>query len=72
MKGVSIAANVYQNAFMTRIVRNEEKWVHKFLDGACKMDYTIREIRIDEIPLLDEFLYEAIFVPAGELKPDKI
>ena len=35
------------------------------------MDYTIREIRIDEIPLLDDFLYEAIFVPAGELKPDK-
>lgn len=27
------------------------------------MNYTIREIRKDEIPLLDDFLYEAIFIP---------
>ncbi len=35
------------------------------------MDYTIREIRIDEFSLLDDFLYEAIFVPTGESKPNK-
>lgn len=29
------------------------------------MDYIIREIRKDEIPLLDDFLYEAIFIPEG-------
>lgn len=29
------------------------------------MDYIIREIRKNEIPLLDDFLYEAIFIPKG-------
>ena len=39
------------------------------------MDYTIREIRQDEIPLLEDFLYEAIFIPSwykGELPHDII
>ena len=27
------------------------------------MDYTIREMRIDEYPLLDDFLYQAIYQP---------
>lgn len=27
--------------------------------------YTIREIRQEEIPLLDDFLYEAIYIPEG-------
>ena len=35
------------------------------------VDYTIRKMRIDERPLLDEFLYEAIFVPKGEVPPPK-
>lgn len=29
------------------------------------MDYTIREIQKQEYPLLDNFLYEAIFIPEG-------
>lgn len=29
------------------------------------MDCLIREMRKDEYPLLDDFLYEAIFIPAG-------
>ena len=29
------------------------------------MDYVIRDIRQDERPLLEDFLYEAIFVPEG-------
>lgn len=29
------------------------------------MDYTIRELREDEYPLLRKFLYEAIFIPEG-------
>lgn len=33
------------------------------------MEYLIREIRKDEIPLLGAFLYEAIFVPEGEEAP---
>ncbi len=35
------------------------------------MDYTIREIQKQEYPLLDNFLYEAIFVPKGIKPPPK-
>ncbi len=35
------------------------------------MDYTIREIQKQEYPLLDKFLYEAIFVPEGIEPPPK-
>lgn len=34
------------------------------------MDYTIREIQEQDYPLLDHFLYEAIFIPGGmNLRP---
>lgn len=35
------------------------------------MDYRIREIRQAEYPILDEFLYEAIFIPDGVEAPPK-
>ena len=35
------------------------------------MDYKIREIHKQEYPLLDNFLYEAIFVPKGVESPPK-
>lgn len=35
------------------------------------MDYTIREIQKQEYTLLDNFLYEAIFVPEGIESPPK-
>ena len=35
------------------------------------MDYTIREIKENEYPLLEDFLYEAIFVPEGVEPPPK-
>ncbi len=35
------------------------------------MDYTIREIQKQENPLLDDFLYEAIFIPKGVEPPPK-
>ena len=35
------------------------------------MNYTIRELREDEYPLLNEFLYEAIFVPEGTEPPPR-
>lgn len=35
------------------------------------MNYTIREIRPTEYPLLNDFLYEAIFVPEGAEAPPK-
>lgn len=35
------------------------------------MTYIIREIRKEEIELLNDFLYEAIFIPEGIEKPSK-
>lgn len=35
------------------------------------MDFTIREIQKQDYPLLDNFLYEAIFVPEGIEPPPK-
>ena len=35
------------------------------------MKYTIREMTAQEYPLLDDFLYEAIFVPEGVDPPSK-
>ena len=35
------------------------------------MDCTIREILTDEYPLLDEFLYQAIFIPEGVQPPPR-
>ncbi|MBQ3677328.1 MAG: GNAT family N-acetyltransferase, partial [Bacteroidales bacterium] len=34
-------------------------------------NYCIREIRTNEIPLLKDFLYEAIFIPEGTNPPPK-
>ncbi|MBO4878521.1 MAG: GNAT family N-acetyltransferase [Ruminococcus sp.] len=35
------------------------------------MDYTIRPMRADEYPLLEDFLYEAIFIPDGVDPPPR-
>ena len=35
------------------------------------MHYTIRKIKKSEYPLLNEFIYEAIFIPDGAEAPDK-
>ncbi len=35
------------------------------------MDYTIRELRKDECAVLDDFLYEAIFIPEGVEPPPR-
>ena len=35
------------------------------------MEYIIREIEQPEYPLLDDFLYEAIFIPDGVQPPEK-
>lgn len=35
------------------------------------MDFTVRELAENEYGLLEDFLYEAIFVPEGMLPPDR-
>lgn len=35
------------------------------------MDFIIRALRPDEYPLLEDFLYEAIFIPEGAEKPPR-
>ena len=36
-----------------------------------KMDYTVRPLRKSEYPLLEDFLYEAIFIPEGADPPPR-
>lgn len=35
------------------------------------MEYTVRKMAVEEYPLLNEFLYEAIFIPDGIAPPPK-
>jgi ribosomal protein S18 acetylase RimI-like enzyme len=35
------------------------------------MEYIIRELRMDEVPLLNDFLYEAIYIPFGGALPPR-
>ena len=35
------------------------------------MRYTVRDMKEEEYPLLDEFLYQAIFIPEGVQPPDR-
>ena len=35
------------------------------------MRYAVRELRQDDLPLLEEFLYLCIFVPGGEAPPPR-
>ncbi len=49
-----------------------------FEDSVCKvrkgngnMEYTIRELKHEEVGILDTFLYEAIFIPEGVSAPPK-
>lgn len=35
------------------------------------MDHIIRKMKIEEYPLLNDFLYNAIFIPKGEAPPSK-
>lgn len=35
------------------------------------MEYIIREMRMDERPLLNDFLYEAIYIPDGVAPPPR-
>ena len=35
------------------------------------MEYIIREMRMDERPLLNDFLYEAIYIPDGVVPPPR-
>ena len=72
-----------QNATLT-VMDGGEHWFHTeeqmwFLDdwmrkSETKQDitkYRIREIRTQEIPLLEDFLYEAIFISEGVFPPPK-
>ena len=62
------------------VMENGEHWFHtdeqmRFLDNWIKKyekkRYSIREIQTQEIPLLEDFLYEAIFIPEGVNLPPK-
>ena len=48
-----------------------ENWIKKCETKQDIAKYRIREIQTTEIPLLEEFLYEAIFIPEGVAPPPK-
>lgn len=50
---------------------NAVLYIHGKDRSAVKREYNIREIRRQEIPLLEDFLYEAIFIPEGVNPPPK-
>lgn len=45
-----------------------DNWIKK---SERKQEYSIREIRTQEISLLEDFLYEAIFIPEGVNPPPR-
>lgn len=50
-------------------------WIHEITEKLraeeCDSITLIREMRDNEYPLLDDFLYEAIFIPEGVEKPPR-
>ena len=46
-------------------------YIHGKDGSAVKREYSLREIRRQEIPLLEDFLYEAIFIPEGINPPPR-
>ena len=56
--------------------RNSDGFFHSVRAGRCDLDHDkmqiiLRELRKDEIGLLKDFLYEAIYVPEGTEAPDR-
>lgn len=52
----------------TRSTIRETQWL---FSQERFMEYTIREMTVEEYPLLNDFLYEAIFIPDGIAPPPK-
>ena len=50
---------------------NTVLYIHGKDGSTTESEYCIREIRMQEIPLLEDFLYEAIFIPEGVNPPPK-
>ena len=50
---------------------NRPLYIHGKDGSAVKREYSIREIQTQEIPLLEDFLYEAIFIPEGVNPPPR-
>ncbi len=77
-KSNKIAMHIYQKCGFS--IKETSPWDNDFLimeiilKGRIvrsSMDYTIRELQKQEYPLLDNFLYEAIFIPEGIAPPPK-
>ena len=46
-------------------------YIYKNNKSEVSMDYKIRELKQDEVKVLDIFLYEAIFIPEGVNAPSR-
>ncbi len=56
---------------MNSTLPDEVRPPQRDMDHGTSFEYNIREIRESEYPVLEEFLYEAIFIPEGTLAPSR-
>lgn len=56
---------------MNSTLPDEVRQPQRDMDHGMPFEYNIREIRESEYPVLEEFLYEAIFIPEGTLAPSR-
>ena len=57
--------------YMEKRMAGDHEIIHALRNVESDMDYTIREIKETEYPLLGDFLYEAIFIPEGAEPPPR-
>lgn len=60
-----------KEAFIKSIYSILEMTKNQNFTGRGMNDFVIREMRKEEYPLLEDFLYEAIFIPKGTQKPPR-
>ena len=70
--------NLCPKQAITLLLNRRPRWQYKGLgdlgnlDKVNKQSHIIREINESEYPLLEDFLYHAIFIPDGEKRPNAI
>ena len=68
---ISADGRIYVGGTAAAVAKGEINAAPKQLEFCCSKTAQFRQLRTDEIPLLDNFLYEAIFIPDGVAAPPK-
>lgn len=70
--GFEKEAHLKKNVYFWKDENNMPIWKDTYIYSKLnECDYIIRELQEKEYPLLNEFLYEAIFIPGGVQAPSK-